>query len=144
SPDFGLDKDQNARKQGVSTGKIGLYAEQAAQSYENPEGGQQATLAKNVPGGLVVPANPFTNDQGRRAKQLNPPTGMYIMVPKTSKVAAEAVQYLNWLANMDVMLHYTFNGPEGVAYEMQDGIPVEIVRENVPEEEKIVNSSDIL
>ncbi|MGG1516511.1 extracellular solute-binding protein [Paenibacillus oryzisoli] len=143
SPDFGLDKDQKMRKQGVSTGKIGLYSEQAAQSYEDPEGGQAVTLAKNVPGGFVVPANPFTNDKGRRVKELNPPTGMYIMVPKTSKAAAEAVQYLNWLAQMPVMLYYTFNGSEGKAYEMKDGVPVKIKQELSPEE-TIVNSSDIL
>lgn len=140
SPDFGLDKDQKVRKQGVSTGKVGLYSEQAAQSYEDPEGGIQATLAKNVPGGSVVPANPFTNDKGKRVKELNPPTGMYVMVPKTSKAAAEAVQYLNWLAQMPVMLHYTFDGKD---YEMKDGIPVK-VQQDLPDEKKIFNSSDIL
>lgn len=143
SPDFGLDKDQKVRKQGVATGKIGLYSELTTQSYESGDSGQAATLAKNVPGGTIVPVDPLTNDQGKHVKELNPPTGAYLMVPKTSKVAAQAVQYLDWIVQMPNLLYFYFGGPEGDGYEMKDGLPVSIKRTvEVKPEDKIFNGGD--
>lgn len=142
SPDFGLDKDENARKQGVATGKIGLYSEQSGQSFENGADGQAGTLAKNVPGGTLIPVDPISNDQGKHVKELNPATGMYLMVPKTSKVAAQAVQYLNWLAQINNLLYYILGGPEGTAYQMQNGIPV-LIKRDVKPEDLIFNGGDM-
>ncbi|MBB6733274.1 extracellular solute-binding protein [Cohnella zeiphila] len=143
SPDFGLDKDQKVRKEGVSTGKVGMYSEQASQSFEGGDSGEQATLAKNVPGGTVTPVDPFTNDAGKHVKELNPPTGAYLMIPKTSKAAAQAVQYLDWLVQSNNLFYYKFNGPEGTGYQMQDGIPVQIKQSDIKPENNVFNSSDM-
>jgi putative aldouronate transport system substrate-binding protein len=128
SPDFALDKDKKKLKQDVMTGKVGMYAEDAGQSYQTGEDVIK-NLQTNVPGAKITPIDPYTNEQGKHAKPAYQPAGMFIMVPKTSKHAAEAVKYLNWMAQKDVLITMAY-GIEGKNYKMEGGVPTSIDSED--------------
>jgi putative aldouronate transport system substrate-binding protein len=129
SPDFALDKDKKKLKQDVMTGKVGMYAEDAGGSYAAAGDTVYLNLQQNVPGAKLTPIDPYTNDQGKHAKPSYQPNGMYIMVPKSSKHAAEAVKYLNWMSQNDVMMHILY-GVEGTNYNLVDGVPAIINNDN--------------
>lgn len=121
SKDFALDKDGKKLNADISNGKVGFYIANVGASYQaNP--GIVPSLVKNIPTAKVVPCDPFTNSEGKHPKFTNAPLGMYIMVPKFSQRAAEAVKYLNWMSDSKVLLTLQ-NGIEGTQYEMKDGIP---------------------
>ncbi|WP_256865204.1 extracellular solute-binding protein [Paenibacillus sp. 32352] len=122
SPDFALDKDKKKLQQDVMTGKVGLYAEDAGQSYGTaPE--VVGILQKNVQGAKITPIDPYTNEEGKHSKPAYQPAGMYIMIPKSSKNGEAAMKYLNWMAQKDVLNRLT-NGEEGKNYTLQDGLPI--------------------
>ncbi len=127
SPDFALDKDKKKLNQDVMAGKTGMYAEDAGTSYGI--GANLEVLQKNVPGAKLTPIDPYTNDQGKHAKPSYIPAGMFIMVPKSSKHAAEAVKYLNWMAQKENMYMMAF-GVEGKNYKLENGIPTTIVSDD--------------
>lgn len=85
-------------------------------------------LLDKDPDAILTPIDPFINPNGKRMKPILEITGMYIMVPSNSKYAAEAVKYLNWMAQPE---NYTTlqNGIEGLTYEMIDGLPVTLQNE---------------
>lgn len=67
--------------------------------------------------------------------------GMYIMIPKSSKRAVEAVKYLDWMATGNNLIDI-YNGVEGENYDMVDGIPV--VKADVSQEfqDRLFTSGD--
>ncbi|MEK3884763.1 extracellular solute-binding protein [Paenibacillus sp. PL2-23] len=140
SKDFGLDKDKKKLGEDVATGKVGFYSEDDINPfYEN---GTYATLQKNVPGALLHSVDVYTNEEGKHAKPMYAPNGMYIMIPKSSERAVEAVKYLEWMASEDNLFHMQ-NGVEGENYTLVDGIPV--VVENLTEEaaNRLYNQGDM-
>ncbi|WP_059044407.1 extracellular solute-binding protein [Paenibacillus rubinfantis] len=140
SKDFALDTDKKKLGEDVSSGKVGFFSEDDVNPfYEN---GSYATLQQNVPGSILKSVDVFTNSEGKHAKPMYNPNGMYIMVPKTSERAVEAIKYLEWMASDDHLFHMQ-NGIEGENYTMVDGVPV--VMENQTEEaiNRLYNSGDM-
>lgn len=130
SPDFALDKDRKKLNQDVMTGKVGLYSEDAGGSYMNTNPDIYTVLQKNVSGAKLAPIDPYTNEEGKHVKPSYIPAGLNIMIPKSSKHAAEAVQYLNWLAEKDTIIGMNF-GVEGKTYSTVDGLPMLLDNESV-------------
>lgn len=126
SPDFALDKDRKKLDQDLTTGKVGFYSEDAGNSFYT--GTAIDILTKNIPSAKLSAIDPFTNEEGKHLKPSYSPTGIYIAVPKASKHAAEAVQYLNWMSQKDVMSQLRF-GEEGKNYKLVNGLP-EITQDN--------------
>lgn len=140
SPDFALDKDKKKLWQDVMTGKVGMYAEDAGNSYGATGDTVYLNLQKNIPGAKLAPIDPYTNDQGKHAKPSYVPAGMLIMVPKSSQHAAEAVKYLNWMAQKDV-LTYMLYGTEGTNYNLVDGVPALISNDST--KQLLYNAGDM-
>jgi putative aldouronate transport system substrate-binding protein len=125
SPEFPLDKDEKKYDKDVSQGRVGFIIHNVDQPYRTSPG-LSMELAKNVPGGELVPCDPFLNAEGRHYRKVYGPNGFYIMIPKTSTHVAEAIKYLDWMANPDTIF-FLQNGVKGVNYkEFKSGIPVNI------------------
>lgn len=139
SPDFALDKDRKKLDQDITNGMVGMYSEDAGNSYYND--GAIDVLAKNVASAKLVPVDPYTNEEGKHAKPAYAPTGIYIIVPKTSKHAAEAVQYLNWMAQKDPMFTLRF-GVEGQNFTMVDGFPQ--LKDDEVTKNRLYNAGDMI
>lgn len=138
SPDFALDKDKKKMNQDVMAGKVGMYAEDAGNSYGI--GGTLEVLQKTVQGANLTPIDPYTNELGKHAKPSYIPAGMMIMVPKSSKHAVEAVKYLDWMAKKENMMMMGF-GVEGKNYKLENGIPITIVSDDT--KNLLYNSGDM-
>ncbi|MBD2869328.1 extracellular solute-binding protein [Paenibacillus arenilitoris] len=140
SKDFGLDKDKKKLGEDVATGKVGFYSEDDINPFY--EKGSLDTLQQNVPGAQLASVDVYTNEEGKHAKPMYAPNGMYIMIPKSSERAVEAVKYLEWMATSDNLFHLQ-NGIEGENYTMVDDIPVAV--ENPSEEalNRMFNSGDM-
>lgn len=142
SKDFALDKDKKQLGQDVSNGLVGFFSEDDINPYYVD--GMLATLEKNVQGANLTPVDVYSNSEGKHSKPRYAPNGMYIMIPKSSERAAEAIKYLDWMATSDNLFHMQ-NGVEGENYTLtKDGIPVVI--ENITEEAKnrFYNSGDMV
>ncbi|WNQ13319.1 extracellular solute-binding protein [Paenibacillus aurantius] len=138
SPDFALDKDKKKLQQDVMTGKVGMYAEDAATSYgSTPD--IIKVLGSNVAGAKLLPLDPYTNEEGKHTKPGYNPVGMYVMIPKSSKNAEAAIKYLDWMAQKDVLNRLT-NGVEGTNYTLEDGLPV--VKDDQATKDLLYNSGD--
>ncbi|RTE10284.1 extracellular solute-binding protein [Paenibacillus whitsoniae] len=120
--DFALDKDGKAFQKDVSNGLVGAFTALAAHNDLMGNGQVFDTLKKNVPGAEYVAMDPFTNEEGKSIKSIYDPIGAYIMIPKSSKHAAEAVKYLDWMSKPDVLFTLQ-NGIEGQHYTMENGFP---------------------
>jgi putative aldouronate transport system substrate-binding protein len=122
NPDFALDKDGKSFERDVSNGLVGAFTALAAHPNLMANGAVFDALKKNVPGAEYVAMDPFTNEEGKHPKAIYDPIGMFIMVPKSSKHAAEAVKYLDWMSKPDVLFALT-NGIEGQHYTLENGFP---------------------
>jgi ABC-type sugar transport system, periplasmic component len=122
SKDFALDKDKKQLWQDVQNGLVGAYSEDAGELYFEYNGTYK-NLLTNVPGSSLTPIDPYTDSEGKHPKPGYAPNAMYIMIPKSSERAAEAIKYLDWMASGD-HLFFMQNGVEGENYELEDGIPV--------------------
>jgi len=140
SKDFGLDEDKKQLTQDVQNGLVGFFTE----DYPNPyyADGMYANLLKNVPEAKLDAIDPFTDSEGKHSKPAYDSNAMYIMIPKSSKRAAEAVKYLDWMSQTDNMVALQ-NGVEGENYTLKDGIPV--VNEDASQDvqNRIYNYGDI-
>jgi putative aldouronate transport system substrate-binding protein len=123
SPDFALDKDGKQYDRDLQQGKMGS----AMCNYDYPyrsSPGIQVELAKNVPGGSLIPFDAFENYQGKYAKMKYATNGLFLFVPAYSKNPAGVIRYLNWMADAGV-LKILQNGIKGQHYtEEVDGIPM--------------------
>ena len=123
STEFALDKDGKMLDADMANNSVGSYI----QNYDNPlrpGPGYMPTLKEKIPGFSLVPMDPFKDKDGLTTKQLYDPAGVRIIVPKTSeKRVKEAMQYLNWMANKNIIFFLQY-GEEGVGHIMKDGVPI--------------------
>lgn len=140
SKDFGLDEDKKQLTQDIQNGLVGYLTEDYPNLYYAQ--GTYDNLMKTVPGAKIDPIDALTNSEGKHAKPAYAPNAMYVMIPKSSKHAAEAVKYLDWMSQTDNMLALQ-NGVEGENYTMQDGIPV--VKPDAPQSvlDRLFTAGDI-
>ncbi|WP_139994147.1 extracellular solute-binding protein [Paenibacillus paridis] len=99
-----------------------LVSGQAAMStlgwYEEPS--ISKALAEKKPGAEMVFMAPPVGDNGAAGFSRNSTTAKYFMIPKASKHAREAVQFLNSVANDEIINMISF-GINGTHYETKDG-----------------------
>ncbi|WP_020617238.1 extracellular solute-binding protein [Paenibacillus daejeonensis] len=122
SKDFALDEDKKLLWQDVQNGLVGAYSEDAGELLFEYNGTYK-NLQANSPGAVMTPIDPYVNAEGLSAKPGYAPNAMFIMIPKSSKRAVEAIKYLDWMASED-HLFFMQNGVEGENYTLVDGIPV--------------------
>jgi putative aldouronate transport system substrate-binding protein len=90
-----------------------------------------------------VECDPFTNFEGKHAKTKYNPNGFYIIVPKSSKHAVEAVKYLEWMSDLEV-LKFLQNGVKGDQYtDEKNGIPCNFITNDKLPDDKKYNFSDL-
>jgi len=138
SPEFALDKDGKKKEADVANGKVGIWDGNLNGSLL-PSPGTASALLKNVPGAAIDAIDSYTDYEGKHPQLTYPSTGVYIMVPKASKRANEAIKYLDWMSKQDVLFTLQ-NGMEGIHYNLKDGMPVAI---NVQGDNKLGFSSNI-
>jgi putative aldouronate transport system substrate-binding protein len=79
-------------------------------------------LKKNAPQAVYVPIDPFVNSQGKTAKYVYNPIGIFNLVPVFSKNADLVIQYLNWMSDVKNMTKIMF-GDAGAHYDLdKEGI----------------------
>jgi putative aldouronate transport system substrate-binding protein len=146
--DFALDKDGKTFQKDVSNGLVGAFTALAAHPELMQTGNVFDTLKKNVPGAEYVAMDPFTNEEGKRPKAIYDPTGIFMMVPKSSKHAVEAIKYLDWMSKPDVLFTLT-NGIEGQHHTLENGFPKAITTDeakktfyNNPDIALVINGKD--
>jgi putative aldouronate transport system substrate-binding protein len=124
SPEFPLDRDGKMRDEDVIRGYAGSYGGNYDLALRNVPG-HNTNLKKNFPDAEFIPIDPFTNIySGKHRKELYDPTGIRMIVPKTSQAKVDAViKYLNWMADPDVLFFLQF-GEEGVHHTIVDGLPM--------------------
>ncbi len=136
SMEFPLDVDGKMSDAEFMRGEVGAISGNFDFPLRNVPG-LMAGLKQTVPDAELVVVDPFKDKDGVTTKQVYDPAGIRIIVPKTSKRVNEAIQYLNWMSNKDV-LTFLQCGEEGWGYEMQDGLPIK----KLVEGEKVFNSPD--
>lgn len=136
SPDFALDKDKKKLNQDIQTGKVGMFGADSIdplqETYKN--------LQSNVAGAKLTAIDPYTNSTGKHYKPLYKPAGIYIIIPKASKMAVEAVKYLDWMAQKDTLFALQ-NGEESKHYQLEEGIPVRLDNEEAKKD--LFNTGDM-
>ncbi|WP_342423959.1 extracellular solute-binding protein [Paenibacillus sp. FSL E2-0178] len=138
--DFALDKDGKQFEGDVANGYVGAFTALAAHANLMAPGKVFDTLKQNVPGAEYVAMDPFTDEEGKTPKSIYDPIGMHIMIPKTSKHVAEAIKYLDWMSQSDVLFTLQ-NGNEGEHYTLEDGFPVAITSDEA--KKTFYNNTDI-
>ena len=140
-PDFALDKDKKKKEENFVNGYTGIYSFDTGQVFGNGENSGVMTLEGNVEGAEVVPVLPWTDFEGKSRQPAYNPSGMYIMVPTFSERAVEAIKYLNWMAQDEVIQYMSF-GEVGVHHDVVNGYPV---RNSSEEDQKLLfNPGDML
>lgn len=136
SPEFPLDKDGKLHESDYTNGLMGCYI----QNYDmplRPGSGYLPDLQKKIRGFDMQPIDPFKDKDGVSTKQVYDQAGLRIIVPKTSeKRVNEAIQYLNWMADPEVIFYLQY-GDEGEGHIVKDGLPI---YQNVKTGEKQFNS----
>lgn len=140
NPDFALDKDGKQFERDVANGNVGAFTALAAHPSLMGPGNVFDSLKKNVPGAEYVAMDPFTNEEGKTPKAIYDPTGIHMMIPKSSKHAAEAIKYLDWMSKTDVLFTLT-NGIEGQHYTLENGFPKAITTDEA--KKTFYNNADI-
>lgn len=140
SPDFALDKDGKQFESNVANGLVGAFTALAAHPALMQAGNVFDAMKGNVPGAEYMAIDPFTNEAGQTPKRIYEPIGIQVMIPKTSKHAAEAIKYLDWMSQPEVLFTLT-NGIEGMHHTIQDGFPVAITTDEA--KKTFYNNADI-
>jgi ABC-type sugar transport system, periplasmic component len=140
NPDFALDKDGKQFESDVANGYVGAFTGLAAHANLMGPGKVFDTLKQNVPGAEYISIDPFVNEDGKTAKGIYDPIGIHMMIPKTSKHAAEAMKYLDWMAKSDVLFTLQ-NGIEGQHYTLENGYPKALTTDEA--KKTFYNNSDI-
>jgi putative aldouronate transport system substrate-binding protein len=121
SPDFAIDKTGKQADADASNGKVGfITANFDFPLRSNP--GIYDNLKKNVPTAVFTPVDTFKNYEGKHYKNEYTPNGIYLLIPKASKNAVKAIQYLDWMSDQKT-LFFLQNGEEGVSHKLVDGVP---------------------
>jgi putative aldouronate transport system substrate-binding protein len=140
SKDFGLDNDKKKLGEDVSNGKVGFFSEDDINPFY--EDLMYDLLQTNVPGAKLTPIDAFTNEEGKHPKPLYAANGMYIMIPKSSERAVEAVKYLEWMVSDDHLFHIQ-NGVENENFKLVDGIAVAMDDQPQDVLDRLYNSGDM-
>lgn len=140
SPDFSLDKDKTKLSENVTKGLVGFFSEDDMNPYY-PDG-LYATLQKNNANAVLNAVDVYTNEEGKHPKPEYAPIGMYIMIPKASKHAAEAIKYLDWMAS-DNNLFQMQNGVENENYTLVNNVPVMNAEASDDVKNRIYNQGDM-
>lgn len=140
SKDFALDENKETLTQNIGNGLVGAFSDDNDAIFY-PDGTYDI-LSKNNPNAVLTAIDPYTNSEGKTAKPVSAPNGMYIMIPKSSKHAVEAIKYLDWMASED-HLQYIQNGIEGEHYKLEDGVPVSIPDMSEESANKLMGGGDI-
>lgn len=142
SKDFSLDEDKTQLGKDIQNGNVGYWSEDVDVLFYAD--GTLDNLYKNVQGSKVLPVDVLTNPNvdNKHIKSRYASNGMYIMIPKSSKRAVEAIKYLDWMAS-DNNLIDIYSGVEGENYDLVDGIPV--VKADAPQDvvDRIYNAGDM-
>ncbi|MCL6602191.1 MAG: extracellular solute-binding protein [Paenibacillus sp.] len=142
SKDFSLDADKTQLGKDIQNGNVGYWSEDVDVLFYAD--GTLDNLYKNVEGSKVTPVDVLTNSNvdNKHIKSRYASNGMYIMIPKSSKRAAEAVKYLDWMASGNNLIDM-YSGVEGENYDLVDGIPV--VKAEVSQEfaDRLFNAGDM-
>lgn len=140
SKDFSLDEDKKKLNEDAAKGLIGFFSEDDMNPFY-PDG-LYATLQTNIPDAKLSSVDVYSNSEGKHPKPEYAPVGMYLMIPKSSKNAVEAIKYLDWMASDNNLLAIQ-NGVEGENYTLKDGIPV--LKADAPEDVKnrVYNGGDM-
>jgi len=128
SKDFPLDKDGKKFESDFTNGYIGAISQTGIHVFDS---GLMDMLQKNVPEAEFIAMDAFTDRNGNHPKEIYSAMDKYILIPKTSKNAVAAVQYLNWMANMD-NLTMLVNGIEGEDHKLVEGTAVAIIDPDRP------------
>lgn len=92
----------------------------------------------------MLPVDVLTNANvdNKHIKSRYASNGMYIMIPKSSERAVEAVKYLDWMTSGNNLIDM-YSGVEGENYDLVDGIPV--VKADASQEfvDRIYNAGDM-
>lgn len=140
-PDFALDKDKKKKDENFVNGYTGLYTADNGNPYNGADSSHVKQLMTNVSGADVAPLLPWTDFEGKNRQPSYTPSGMYIAVPTFSKRAKEAIMYLDWMAQDEVIQYMAF-GIEGVHHDNVNGYPV---RNGSDADTKLLfNSGDML
>ncbi|MFB5675110.1 extracellular solute-binding protein [Paenibacillus terreus] len=143
SKDFSLDEDKTQLAKDIQNGNVGYWSEDVDVLFYAD--GTLDNLYKNVEGSKVVPVDVLTNPkvENKHIKSRYASNGMYIMIPKSSKRAVEAIKYLDWMAS-DNNLIDMYSGVEGENYDLVGGIPV--VKADASQEvvNRIYNAGDMV
>lgn len=107
-------------KQDVSKGVVGCFTNSHNFPYSG-NGNVMNALKQNVADAELIPIDVFNTEDGKYPKVKNTKTGMFIMVPKTSKNAEAAVKYLEWMAKNETRI-LIGNGVEGQDYDYIDDV----------------------
>lgn len=121
SADFSLDEDKKKLSEDVTKGLVGFFSEDDMNPFYADA--MYATLQKNLPDAKISAVDVYTNSEGKHPKPEYAPIGMYLMIPKSSKNAVEAIKYLDWMAS-DSNLFDMQNGVEGENYTLENGVPI--------------------
>ncbi|WP_042201132.1 extracellular solute-binding protein [Paenibacillus camerounensis] len=140
SKDFALDENKETLTQNIGSGLVGAFSEDNDNIFY-PDGAYDVLL-QNHPDAVLTAIDPYTNSEGKHAKPVAAPNGMYVMIPKSSKHAVEAIKYLDWMASEDHLM-YIQNGIEGEHYTLENGVPVTISDMSAESSNKLMGGGDI-
>lgn len=140
SPDFSLDEDKKKLNEDAAKGLVGFFSEDDMNPFYAK--GLYETLQTNVPDAKLSAVDVYTNSEGKHTKPEYAPVGLYLMIPKSSERAVEAIKYLDWMASGDNLLRIQ-NGVEGENYTLQNGIPVVNADASDEVKNRIYNGGDM-
>ena len=122
--EFPLDRDGTLLNADFTKGFVGSYLSNYDAPLRSSGEGYIPKMVKKFPTFKFVPIDPFTDKDGITTKQVYDQAGLRMLIPKASeKRVNEAIQYLNWMANKDVIFFLQY-GEEGVTHTIKDGLPI--------------------
>lgn len=135
SPEFAIDKDGKKLDADLAQGNTGLFGLNFDYALRTNPGVYNA-LKKVVPTAKYVAVDTFATKSGKYRKNVYSPNGIFLLIPKSSKRAAEAIKYLDWMSKTENTF-FLENGEEGLHHKLVDGIPQLLPVEG----EKAINST---
>lgn len=121
SPYYKYDSDRKKVESDIANGFVGFFCDDLGRPLQ--VGGVYEQLISNVPGARLEAVDTWTDSAGNHPKCVYSNSALYISVAETCSNPSNAIKYLEWMCDPDVMrvLQYGF---EGVTYELDfDGIP---------------------
>lgn len=122
STDFVIDKEAKQLQSDISTGRAFSFTDDL---YRPLDGNGIQTAVETDPSIQYVPINAFENNKGEYFYNSYEPIGLYMMVPKANeKNAANAVRYINWMLENNVLENVKTGIDLGAAERQDSGLIV--------------------